>query len=304
MTPPILQPGQIAQPSEEAPTVLPPRLHGLFAGRAQRFESLATGHALGDYLRFMAALCRAQEVALNTLPQTLRLPDAEALSRARSHAMPPLAAQTWPREPVWRDALSGLVEQLLSQAPAPAAVLLRGLQAASADSLDSLADRVLRTELFGDQAGALPFVAAALQVYWTRLAADLGEGVLHRLDTPGVCPCCGSLPVASVIHIDGPVVNLRYLHCSLCNTAWNLARAQCAACGGQQRVSYRHIEGGKGVARAETCDDCQGYLKIFYREKDPDADPVADDLASLSLDILVDEQGYSRYGPNLLLVPG
>ena len=56
--------------------------------------------------------------------------------------------------------------------------------------------------------------------------------------------------------------------------------------------------------RAETCDDCHSYLKIVYQEKAPDADPVADDLATLALDILVDETGYTRAGPNLLLVPG
>ncbi|HMX17540.1 MAG TPA: formate dehydrogenase accessory protein FdhE, partial [Rhodocyclaceae bacterium] len=54
----------------------------------------------------------------------------------------------------------------------------------------------------------------------------------------------------------------------------------------------------------ETCDDCHSYLKIVYQEKAPDADPVADDLATLALDILVYEAGYTRAGPNLLLVPG
>jgi FdhE protein len=46
------------------------------------------------------------------------------------------------------------------------------------------------------------------------------------------------------------------------------------------------------------------YLKILYQDKALDGDPVADDLATLALDILVDEAGYSRAGPNLLLVPG
>jgi FdhE protein len=54
--------------------------------------------------------------------------------------------------------------------------------------------------------------------------------------------------------------------------------------------------------RAETCDVCHSYLKIAYQEKDPHVDPVADDLATLSLDILADESGYARSGPNLLLV--
>ena len=31
-------------------------------------------------------------------------------------------------------------------------------------------------------------------------------------------------------------------------------------------------------------------------------EPVADDLATLALDLLVDEAGYSRSGPNLLLI--
>jgi FdhE protein len=55
--------------------------------------------------------------------------------------------------------------------------------------------------------------------------------------------------------------------------------------------------------RAETCDSCKSYLKIVYHEKGG-FDPVADDLATLALDILVDEAGYSRAGPNLLFVPG
>ena len=44
------------------------------------------------------------------------------------------------------------------------------------------------------------------------------------------------------------------------------------------------------------------YLKIVYQEKDPNVDPVADDLATLALDMLVDEAGYERSGPNLLLI--
>jgi len=33
-------------------------------------------------------------------------------------------------------------------------------------------------------------------------------------------------------------------------------------------------------------------------------DPVADDLASLTLDMLMAERDYGRSGPNLLFVPG
>jgi len=36
----------------------------------------------------------------------------------------------------------------------------------------------------------------------------------------------------------------------------------------------------------------------------PEADPVADDLATLTLDMLMAERDYLRSGPNLLFIPG
>ncbi len=56
--------------------------------------------------------------------------------------------------------------------------------------------------------------------------------------------------------------------------------------------------------KAEACEECRGYLKIVNMEKDPLVDPVADDLATLGLDVLMDEAGYERAGPNFLFVPG
>ncbi len=46
--------------------------------------------------------------------------------------------------------------------------------------------------------------------------------------------------------------------------------------------------------RAETCDHCHSYRKILYLEKDPSLEPVADDLGTLALDILLGEEGYAR----------
>jgi len=218
--------------------------------------------------------------------------------------MPPLPAQGLRRDAAWHRALTAIAAAVEPHAPPPAQASLHTLLAADALHLEALADRVLRTELYGDDAHLLPFIAAALQVYWTRLAADLGARHTPALDVPGVCPCCGFLPVASLIRIDGPVANLRYLHCALCNTEWNLVRVKCATCDDTAKVSYRQIEDGDGVVRAEVCDSCRSYLKIVHRDRDLNADPVADDLASLALDLLVDEAGYARAGPNLLLVPG
>jgi hypothetical protein len=44
-----------------------------------------------------------------------------------------------------------------------------------------------------------------------------------------------------------------------------------------------------------------GLRKIFYQEKDSDVEPVADDLASLALDLLLGEAGFHRASGNPLL---
>jgi FdhE protein len=300
--------GAPAPSTIEPPRVIVPTRATVFADRERRFAALAEGHALADWLRFLGRLTQAQHEALQALP-AVRLPDATTLERARSHGMPPVPAQHWPRDAAWREALQGLVATL-NTADAPDAVRqsCARLDGLSTEQLEALADRVLRTELYGDDASLLPFVAAALQVYWTALAESLGTQGIPSLDVPGVCPCCGSLPVASIVRSGGEVGNLRYLHCSLCNTEWNLVRVKCAACDATGKIAYRHVEGADlknaDAMRAETCDDCKSYLKILYQEKAPDGDPVADDLATLALDMLVHDAGYSRAGPNLLFVPG
>lgn len=284
---------------------------GVFADRARRFHALAEGHVLADWLRFLGRLTQAQHQALQALP-ALPLPDALALERARGHAMPPLPAQHWPRAPAWRVVLRDIVAALhAADVPAAARESCDRLAVATDAQLEACADRVLATELYGQDAALLPFVAAALQVYWTALAMALGSGGgigIHAIDVPNVCPCCGSLPVASVVRMVAEFSNLRYLHCSLCNTEWNLVRIKCAACDATGKIAYRHLEGSDlpnaEAMRVETCDDCMSYLKILYLEKAPAGDPVADDLATLALDILADEAGYSRAGPNLLFVPG
>ncbi|MBI3149947.1 MAG: formate dehydrogenase accessory protein FdhE [Betaproteobacteria bacterium] len=288
----------------DAPRVLAPVAKEVFAHAARRFQALATGHSLADYLQFMGRLAQAQQRALDALPQ-LPLPDDAARALSLEHAMPLVPAQTWPRHPAWRDALSQILDALRPEASADVAKVLTALHALSPAGLEALAERVLRTELFGEHADKLPFIAAALQVYWTHLAAQLGNAALQELDVPGVCPCCGSLPSVSVIGASQDLPGRRYLHCSLCQTEWHLTRAQCSACdAGESAVAYQQIEGGQGLVQAETCGVCKCYLKVVRRDKDAAADPVADDLATLALDILVDEEGYTRSGPNLLLVPG
>ncbi|MDD5250109.1 MAG: formate dehydrogenase accessory protein FdhE [Rhodocyclaceae bacterium] len=291
----------------EPPRIIAPAAT-LFAARARRFAQLAEDHALGDWLRFLALLTQAQHEAFAAIPP-LSLPAAEALERARRHAMPPVPALHWQRDGAWRAALRRITAAL-ADAAVPQAVRqsCARLEAAPEAALEALAGQVLRNEPYDADTALLPLVAAALQVYWTALAAALGAAHLAALDVHGLCPCCGSPPVASVVRSAPDMNNLRYLHCALCNTEWNFVRIKCAACDSTTQIAYRNLEGSPlpnaAAVRAETCDNCMSYLKILYQAKAPDGDPVADDLATLALDLLVDEAGYARAGPNLLFVSG
>lgn len=297
------QPIDFHPPAEDAAPFLLPATASLFADRADRFAALAVGHSLGDWLAFLGQLSQAQQAALNALPE-LSLPDATALEQARTHGMPPLNVAA--RPVAWRDVLRGMAGELATTAPDGAASVLATLAKADDTRLDKLADTLLSGEPEAGDVAELPFVAAALQVVFTRLASQLDVKQLQPLDVHAVCPCCGSPAVASVVRLGSAINNLRYLHCSLCNTEWNVARATCTTCDTDKAVALQELEGSElknaGAVRAETCDACKSYLKIVYQDKDPQVDPVADDLATLALDMLVDEAGYQRSGPNLLLI--
>ncbi|MCK9530826.1 MAG: formate dehydrogenase accessory protein FdhE [Hydrogenophaga sp.] len=298
-----LQSNEFQPVARDLPRVILPDTD-IFARRAQRFARLAEGHALGDWLNFLSRLSRAQHAALQTFP-ALALPSPGQLQQASANGMPPLPAAGWMRDPAWRTTvLPSLLEAAEDCVPEAGRRALAALRLCSADELEALADEVLSGRHTPAHAATLPIVGAALQVYWTHMAAAMEDTAVPPLDVPGVCPCCGSLPVASVQRTGGEVDGLRYLHCSLCNTQWNLVRVKCAVCDTTEGIAYQAIEGHASHVRAETCDGCKSYLKIIHTEKDPQADPVADDLATLALDLLLDEAGYTRAAPNLLLVTG
>ena len=176
----LLEPGQIPQASGEPPRVLTPDAKDVFAHRARRFVQLAEGHPLGDYLRFMSRLAQAQQQALDALP-AVPVPDDEAKSQSSQHGMPLVPAQSWPRDPVWRAALSIILCEAAPAASETAAASIKAVGAIDDTALEGLAERVLRTELYGEHADKLPFVAAALQVYWTKLAVQLGAAAIAPL---------------------------------------------------------------------------------------------------------------------------
>jgi FdhE protein len=306
MATPIITDGSLDRARKVPRVVLPVRAD-LFADRAARFESVAVHNTMSGYLQLMGKVARAQQSALARRAAEA-VPEA-ALTASREYGMPPLSAQSHERSPQWRADLADIVSDVRAQSTNGVQAALAKLRALDEAAQESLADRVLAGTSLDDEAALVPFIGAALQTYFTRLAATLDVALVEHCDIPGICPVCASRPVASVLRIGGAQANLRYLVCSLCATEWNMSRIQCTSCDTDKGVKYLALqaEGESKIepaARAETCDECKSYLKIFYQEKDPHVDPTADDLATLALDLLVDQQGYARSGPNLLFHPG
>lgn len=280
-----------------------PVTRSVFEARATRLRDLAKGHAMEEYLRFAAALAHAQAAALEALTD-VAVPDAAALAHCREHGLPPLSIDS-PRNDAWRYGLARLLGALESQAlPAQARRVIEALREADKASLERDATHMLAGAYAEIDAGRVPFIGAALQLYWTRMALELGrDGRSPDVDAR-LCPVCGSPPIVSMVRTGGAAQGLRYLACSLCSSEWHLVRVKCSACASTKSISYLFVDGANDAVRAECCDDCKTYLKILYLDRDRQMESLADDLASLALDMLIDAQGYGRLGPNLLLAPG
>lgn len=301
----ILPRGEIeALDHNTIPRIQLPARDSVFATRAARLRQLAVDSPVADYLLLMARLVDAQQNALRGCNAPPASEDRIALAQA--HGMPPLQAVGWPRDPLWRDILRQLVDEVAGGQDVPAEALevcsaLRRALDEDTESLEDLAEAVLSEQHRGVDGAAAPFVMAALQVYWTDLASRFDEKQLPVASPFGVCPVCASLPVASVVRVGGQFEGYRYLCCSLCATQWHMVRVKCSHCEDVESVAYQAIEGRAPAIKAETCDRCHTYRKIFYQDKDLHVEPLADDLASLMLDVLVGEAGYSRASGNPLL---
>jgi FdhE protein len=264
----------------------------VFERRAARFRELAPGHAVGDYLSALAALAEAQRVACQQVPDVPEGHDPPV-------DVPHRVAEAR-QEDAWRAPLRVILSEMKgARLPDPARAAMARLEKSTPEELAALAGALLTHAYDQIDLATAPFVAAALQVSWTALAASLPLDAIQRGDRG--CPVCGSPPVAARVLGDD---RLRYLVCSLCATEWHLTRVVCATCGAPDRISYFAIEGDPGAVKAEACGGCRTYLKLFYLEKIPWAEPFADDVATLSLDLLMAEEKYSRSGVNLFLLPG
>ena len=302
-SPKILQPGEIESFSSAIPRLLPPATT-TFKTRAERLRRIAPGHSLGDSLIFVAAIADWQQTAFDALTDLAPLDEA-SLDQYAAHGFPPLAPHSLTRNPVWRDLARDLAGRLGPAAPDQARAVLERIATSDDAWIEEQADALLALDLARVDIAASAIIAAALQVYWSRLAQDLEPSRIVSAGLINLCPVCGAHPVVSVVRTGGATDALRYLVCSLCGSHSYLERTKCSIGHNTRQIRYHAVENPESAIRAEACPDCRSYLKILYQTQTPDLEPTADDLASLALDWLMSEEGYARSGvnPMLLQVP-
>jgi FdhE protein len=286
------------------PTVVLPDPAAMFARRAERFRVLAPDHQLAPYLQFLADLSDAQHELQPDLPPP-PIPDVAMIARSVEFSMPVLSRPHFVAEPVALETVQRLLDRAAGiEMPEPARIALARLRHPTPPPAFSIAgciDAVLNEAIPIEELAEHVFVGAALQVHFARIAASLEHAGLHFIGD-FICPVCGSPPATSAIVGWGEAERTRFCTCSLCATRWNAVRVKCLACSSTKGIHYQAIEGQADTIKAECCDECRCFVKIMAQDETPALDPIADDVASLGLDMLVRDAGYRRAGMNLFLL--
>jgi FdhE protein len=109
--------------------------------------------------------------------------------------------------------------------------------------------------------------------------------------TEGYCPICGREP--KIGEIRGKSEN-RYLFCNQCGFEWSYRYIKCPFCGNeeQQSLAYFTIDGDERY-RVDVCNECKRYIKMVdFRGVKRKADLDVEDIATLHLDMLANDEGY------------
>jgi len=300
----VMQQGDLEAPKGEFPLLFLPERNDLFGARADRFRALAPSHTLGEFLLLMGEVAGSQQQVFDAFP-VLPAPSPRQLEECRRGGLPPLGVLGWQRDPVWREGLEQLLDGVTAKKlPKPAGTAIERLRLCTAEELERYATGLLNQDFEAVPPEVAPFVAGALQVYWTAMARSLAGHDFPRLEPANLCPVCGSLAAASLVRSGGNENGLRYLCCPLCSSQWHKVRAVCANCDNGKGITYYGIEDQPGPVTAESCDGCRTYLKCIRQDRETGAEPVADDLATLALDLLMEREGYRRLAVNPLFHPG
>jgi FdhE protein len=107
----------------------------------------------------------------------------------------------------------------------------------------------------------------------------------------GYCPICSREPKIGELKDEE---GRRYLFCSQCGLEWPYKRVKCPFCGNedQQELAYFTIE-DEEKHRVDVCNECKRYIKtVDLRNTKEEVNLDIEDIATLHLDILANDEGY------------
>jgi len=135
------------------------------------------------------------------------------------------------------------------------------------------------------------FIEESLRPALERVVELYGDVVRKSAWSEGYCPICGREPKIGEIRDDE---GGRYLFCNQCGFEWHYRRIKCPFCGNeeQQTLAYFTVEEDDRY-RVDVCNECKRYIKIVdFRDAKEKADMDVEDIATLHLDILANDEGY------------
>lgn len=135
------------------------------------------------------------------------------------------------------------------------------------------------------------FIEESLRPALEKVVEFYGDVVRKSGWSEGYCPICGREPKIGEIRDDE---GTRYLFCNQCGFEWDYRRIKCPFCGNeeQQTLAYFTIEEDDRY-RVDVCNECKRYIKILdFRDTKEKADMDVEDIATLHLDMLANDEGY------------
>lgn len=142
----------------------------------------------------------------------------------------------------------------------------------------------------------------ALQPYLWEAASQLSAVTDLDAWDRGYCPVCAAWP--AMAELVGPEKR-RVLRCVRCGSAWSWLVLLCPYCGNDDHRMLGAITEAGSSQRIDVCERCHGYVKAApsYAPASP-LRLVAEDVATLDLDVAAADRGYTRPGDVDVAVAG
>lgn len=275
----------------QIPLLFYPSPKTLYIHRAERLKELAASSPFSEYLKFCATIAELQANIVKQKPVNIDLPNI------LDGQHPPLSIYNFTLPTFWQTYLSDLLSSVTATTE-QIRLVIEQLSQNSSEQLQVKANHLIKGEFNCVEGNEAMFIWSALSIYYSQLASQIkGKAVAESTDKNWLCPVCNSMPVASIIQL-GSNNGLRYLHCSLCESEWYVPRIKCTCCDNMQDIQYFSLDKELSATKTECCDVCHSYLKILDQDKEPRIEVIADDIASLILDIKTEEEGFAKSGIN------